>query len=137
MIHKKIPNVTIESHCLCGLVIKKSHIFDYRRSHLVLGFLLLFCITVLFLLLVSALRLRFLFSFFFFWYFHLLERCVWVHAKLLGHQPVYTVHQGCWVSNLITRLDQCSLEENGSTVNCTFVLLVSLHLAKEIDDHWV
>mmetsp|Transcript_4688 Transcript_4688/g.7258 ORF Transcript_4688/g.7258 Transcript_4688/m.7258 type:complete len:200 (+) Transcript_4688:435-1034(+) len=92
---------------------------------LVLLSLLFLIVTILFLVL-------FLSFLFLLGYLYLLERRIWVNSQLLRHKPIHPVDKCRWVCNLVTGLDERRLEKNLGRVHGSLVLLVGLHLGKEV-----
>merc|ERR1711862_737848 len=98
-------------------------------ENLQLLFLLITCIVLVFFAVV-LLFLLVLFGFLLaFWHFYLLDGRIWVHAELLRHEPVHTVHERRRVRDLVTGLKQSRLEGNLGSVQSRLVILVRLDLA--------
>merc|ERR1711862_819328 len=109
----------------------------WQRATRNLQLLLLACI-ILVLVAVVVVLLLLVFSFLLaLWHLYLLDGCIWVHAKLLGHQPVHTVHERRRVRDIVTRLQQSSLEEHLGGIQSRLVVLVGLDLAQEVGNHGV
>merc|ERR1712113_1161120 len=89
---------------------RKSATGKAGTSHLQI-FLLL--IVILFLSIITLIVFVLLLSLFLVLrHLDLFEWCVWVDTELFGHQAVHAVDECRWVSNFITRLDECSLEQH-------------------------
>merc|ERR1712060_146139 len=108
-----------------------------RQRNLQLFLLFVACIILVLVAVVVLLLLIFFGFLLAFWHLYLLDGCIWVHTKLLGHQPVHTVHERRWVRDLVTRLQQSSLEEHLGGIQSRLVVLVGLDLAQKIGNHGV
>merc|ERR1712096_356264 len=74
--------------------------------------ILLFVTRVISALILIVLILCFLLLLCILCHFNLLERSVGIAAELFRHQAVHAIDERGRISNLVARLDECSLENN-------------------------